>query len=88
MKNSTIKAEVIPPKEDVEKFWKDICGKKGNFNNNAEWLKILETTYCLNVTAKEYTMKNSNVKKAIQKLQLNKSPGPDLITGLWYKKLS
>ena len=67
---STIKAEVIPPKEDVEKFWNDKWGKKGNFNNNAEWLKILETTYCPNVTVKEYTIKNSNVKKAIQKLQL------------------
>ena len=36
MKGSTIKAEVIPQKEDVEKFWNDIWGKKGNFNNNAE----------------------------------------------------
>ena len=57
------------------------------FNHNAEWLKLLETSYCPNVIEKDYSIRTDAVKKAIQKLQLKKSPGPDLITGLWYKKL-
>ena len=37
---------------------------------------------------KDYSIRTDTLKKAIQKLQLKKSPGPDLTTCLWYKKLS
>ena len=87
MKWIAVKVEVLPSKNDVEQFWSDVWGNKGNFNHNAEWLKLLKTSYCLNVIEKDYSIRADTVKKAIQKLQLKKSPGPDLITGLWYKKL-
>ena len=41
-----------------------------------------------NVIEKDYSIRTDTVKKAIQKLQLKKSPGPDLINGLWCKKPS
>ena len=37
---------------------------------------------------KDYSIRADTFKKAIQKLRLKKPAGPDLITGLWYKKLS
>ena len=88
MKGIDSKVEVLPSKNDIEQFWSNIWGNKGNFNHNVEWLKLLETSYCPNVIEKNYSIRTDTVKKAIQKLQLKKSPGPDLITGLWYKKLS
>ena len=82
MKGITLKIEVLTSKNDVELFWSDIWGNKGNFNHNAEWLKLLESSYCPNVIEKDYSIRADTVKKAIQKLQLKKSLGPDLITGL------
>ena len=77
MKGIASKVEVLPSKNDV-----NIWDNKGNFNHNAEWLKLLETSYWPNVIEKDYSIRTDTVKKAIQKLQLKKSPGPDLITGL------
>ena len=88
MKGIASKVEVLPSKNNVEQFWSNIWGNKGNFNHNAEWLKLLESSYCPNIIEKDYSIRTDTVKKAIQKLQLKKSPGPDLITGLLYKKLS
>ena len=88
MKEIALKFEVLPSKNDVEQFWSEIWGNKCNFNHNSERLKLLEKSYCPNVIEKDYSIRTDTVKKAIQKLQLKKSPGPDLINGLWYKKPS
>ena len=79
MKRMALKVEVLPSKNDVEQFWSDIWGNKGDLNQNAEWLKLLETSYCPNAIEKDYSIKADTVKKAIQKQQLKKSPGPDLL---------
>ena len=83
MKQTAFKVEVLPSKIDVEQLWKDIWANKGNFNHNGEWLKLLETSYHTNVIEKDYSIWADTVKKAIQKLQLKKSSGPELITSLW-----
>ena len=82
MKGIALKIEVLTSKNDVELFWSEIWGNKGNFNHNVEWLKLIETSYCPNVIEKDYSIRADTVKKVIQKLQLKKSLGPDLITGL------
>ena len=82
MKGIALKIEVLTSKNDVELFWSEIWGNKGNFNHNVEWLKLIETSYCPNVIEKDYSIRADTVKKVIQKLQLKKSLGSDLITGL------
>ena len=81
MKGIALKVEVLPLKNDVVQFCSDIWGNKGNFNHNAEWLSLLEISYCPNVIEKEFILLGVDiVKKAIQKLQLKKLLGSDLST--------
>ena len=49
---------------------------------------MLKTDYCSNIEPKNYRITNSIVLKVVKKLQLKKAPGPDMIGGFWYKKLS
>ena len=51
-------------------------------------MKVLNREYCKNIINKEYNITLELVKKAINKMQLNKAPGRDLITACWYKKLT
>jgi hypothetical protein len=75
-------------KEEVENFWKGIWQKDAVFNEKAEWLDHLEKTYCTNVTTNDYTIDTTSLDKVIQKIQPNKAPGNDSITGYWYKHLT
>ena len=49
MKDDKIEIEKVPTKENVEQFWKSIWQDNSIFNEKAEWLKLLEDTYCKNV---------------------------------------
>ena len=49
-------------------------------------VEVIETSYCLSVIEKDYFIRTDTVKKAIQKLQLKKSAGPDRITGFGTKR--
>ena len=53
MRGIALEVEVFSLKKDVEQFWSDIWGNKGNFNQNVEFLKLLETSYCPNVIEKD-----------------------------------
>ena len=57
MKRIALKVEVLPSKNDVEQFWSDIWGNEGNFNHNPVWLKLLETSYCPNIIAKDHSIR-------------------------------
>ena len=46
-KHDKMEIETIPPKEDIEKYWKDIWTK---IAPNAAWIKTLQTEYCVNAT--------------------------------------
>ena len=56
MKGIALKVEVLPLKNDVVQFCSDIWGNKGNFNHNAEWLNLLEISYCPNVIEKDFIL--------------------------------
>ena len=56
MKGIALKVEVLPLKNDVVQFCSDIWGNRGNFNHNAEWLSLLEISYCPNVIEKEFIL--------------------------------
>ena len=87
-KNDKMEIETIPPKEDIEKYWKDIWTKTAPFNDNAAWIKTLQTEYCVNATQKDYVINSKTLKEVISKLQNNKSPGIDGIIGYWFKNLN
>ena len=87
-KNDKMETETIPPKGDIEKYWKDIWTKTAPFNDNAAWIKTLQTEYCVNATQKDYVINSKTLKEVISKLQNNKSPGIDGIIGYWFKNLN
>ena len=87
-KNDKTEIEIIPPKENIEKYWKDIWTKTAPFNDNAAWIKTLQTEYCVNATQKDYVINSKTLKEVISKLQNNKSPGIDGIIGYWFKNLN
>ena len=78
-KGNNIATEKLPKKESIETFWKGIWQKKTTFNRNAKWLQRLESTYCSYVTPKNYDINLRLVNQIISKMQLQKSPGSDLI---------
>ena len=84
-KNDKTEIKTIPPKEDIEKYWKDIWTKTAPFNDNATWIKTLQTEYCVNATQKDYVINSKTLKEVISKLQNNKSPGIDGVIGYWFK---
>ena len=71
-----------PLMDKVEKFWKDIWGKKGNFNEKPVWLSSLESEYCKNIKPKLYQIVTTILDAVISKIQNNKASGID-----WYKSL-
>ena len=87
-KNDKMETETIPPKGDIEKYWKDIWTKTAPFNDNAAWIKFLQTQYCVNTTQKDYVINSKALKEILSKLQNNKSPGIDGIIGYWFKNLN
>ena len=84
MKGNTIKVKDMPNKDDIKAFWKSIWNVKTDYN--APWINILKTNYCANVKQKDYKINLETLKKALSKIQNNKSPGRDMIIGFWYKK--
>ena len=77
----------IPPKEDVESFWRNIWGKQTMHNDQAPWLTTLRSEYCQDVIQKEYIINSNVLDNMINKLQNGKAPGKDMIVGYWYKYL-
>ena len=89
MKGSAITPKCIPSKQNVETFWKGIWNNPSECNvANVDWMKELESNYCLNATQKLYEIDKMTIDNAINKLKPNKAPGRDMITGYWYKQLN
>ena len=87
MKGNTIEVKDMPNKDDIQAFWKSVWNVKIDYNTNATWIKELKTNYCANVNQKDYKINIKTLQKALSKIQNNKSSGPDMIIGFWYKKL-
>ena len=71
----------------LKNFWKDIWGKKVNFNEKPIWLRTLESEYCKNIKPKSYQITTSVLDAMISKIQNNKAPGIERITRFWQKSL-
>ncbi|GAB1605922.1 hypothetical protein Ahia01_000874600 [Argonauta hians] len=86
-KEERIPLQKIPSEEQVYTFWNDIWGKERKYNRNAEWLRELEQKYCTQTEGSSYMIGNTVLENVLRKVPNGKSPGPDLITGFWYKNL-
>ena len=74
MKRSFITARSITSKQNVETFWKDIWKNSSECNvANVDWMKELESNYCLNATQKRYETDKMAIDKAINKSKPNKT---------------
>ena len=80
-RGGTSETNKAPSMDEVEKFWKDIWGKKVNFNKKPVWLSTLESVYCKNIKPKSYQITTTVLDAVISKIQNNKAPGIDQITG-------
>ncbi|XP_057310291.1 uncharacterized protein LOC130648267 [Hydractinia symbiolongicarpus] len=87
MKGDYNSAKDIPPKEDVESYWKELWSKQVMHNDKAAWLETLRQDYCTNVRQNQYTIDGQILSKVVSKMQNGKAPGNDLIVGYWYKHL-
>ena len=73
MKESTVNPKSIPSKQNVETFWKGIWNNPSECNvENVDWMKELESNYCLNATQKLYEIYKMTIDKAINK-SINKT---------------
>ena len=81
----SVEINKAPSMDEVEKSCKDIWGKKVNFNEKPIWLRTLESEYCKNIKPKSYQITTTVLDAVISKIQNNKAPGIDRITGFWYK---
>ena len=82
-KGGNIRSEKIPNKDEVQSFWQNIWQRETKFNKTAKWLGILERTYCKNIIPTKYEIERKTLDKIINDMQLNKSPGRDLVTLFW-----
>ena len=87
MKGNTVEVKDMPTKDDIQTFWKSIWNIKIGYNTNGPWINELKTNCCANVNQKDYKINMETLKKVLSKSQNNKSPGRDMISGFWYKKL-
>ena len=91
--------KIIERKEINKLFYKNpkkvYRERKGKWNNPldcsvavVDWMKELESNYCLNDMQKPYEIDKMTIDKAINKLNPSKAPGRDIITEYWYKQLN
>ena len=84
-----VKEKLDMPKLIYHLVWKGIWNSPLECNvANVDWMKELESSYCLNATQKLYEIDKMARGKATNKLKAKKAPARDMITGYWYKQLN
>ena len=85
---SQVMVKEIPPKDNIENFWKEISGAKKASNMSASWMGNKEKG---NQKVKEQEWQNITVlevKAALNKSRKWKSPGIDKVPNFWLNALS
>ena len=77
-----------PSKNEIHSFWSGIWGNQSTPDLSASWYEQLCKTYCPNVMQKQYQITKSLLQEVLNKMQNNKSPGCDLISGFWLKNVT
>ena len=80
-RETKVNVENLPSKYEVESFWKSIWCKNVTFNKDALWISDLVVNYFKD----SIDLKTLNTD--INKINLSKAPGRDLIIGFRQKKL-
>ena len=87
-KGDEITVNEKPTQEEITGFWSGIWGEPKNFNQEAPWLRTLETEYCQDTTEKKYEISAEVFDKILRNMKNDGAPGTDLIRCYWIKKLS
>jgi hypothetical protein len=74
-----------PGKEEVENFWREMCGKNVSHNEEACWIK----DQCQHNPSMEWgPMCTKDVAEALRSALSWKAPGRDQIPNFWLKQLT
>ena len=88
-KSKKIEVKDPPSLEEIQSFWKGIWSNDNKpYNENAQWLDKLKSTYCVDATIKEYEMTFDIFQQVLKNTKNNSAPGNDLIKCFWLKKLT
>ena len=88
LENKERSNEVSPDTQENKKFWSDIWDNPASHNEQAKWLKDIETDL-INVKRQDEIVINlSMVRKQLKKMPNWKSPGPDGLQGYWVKNFT
>ena len=87
-KSKAIEIKNAPSPENIKNFWGNIWEKDTPTNLDTQWYRDLKTTYCTDVTSKNYVITRELFDQYISKIPNSKAPGADKITGYWIKKLT
>ena len=88
LENKERSNEVSPEAQENKKFWSDIWDNPASHNEQAKWLKNIETDL-INVKRQDEIVINlSMVRKQLKKMPNWKSPGPDGLQGYWVKNFT
>jgi len=74
-----------PDKEEVENFWREICGKEVQHNAEAHWIEI---QYKQNPSTEWGPVCEKDVADALRTTLNWKAPGRDQIAKFWLKQLT
>ena len=83
-----INENIVPHVNEGRKFWSEIWDNPVEHNENAEWLREIETELSRVNKQDDVKITVQDVRKQTGKIPNWKAAGPDGVHGYWLKKLS
>ena len=81
-------ASEIPDAAESREFWKGIWSVEKEHDREASWLGEIREEMSRIQTMDDVVVDIEGVKKGIRKMTNWKAPGPDMVRGFWFKKLT
>ena len=88
LENKERSDEVRPEAQESKKFWSDIWDNAASHNEQAKWLKDIETDLINVKRQHEIIINLSMVRRQLKKMPNWKSPGLDGLQGYWVKNFT
>ena len=88
LNGEVIKENTVPNEEESRKFWSEIWDNPVEHNDDAEWLREIETESIGVNKQDDVKITAQDVRKQAGKIPNWKAAGPDGVQGYWLKNLS
>lgn len=79
---------VLPSKENITSFWRDIWSVERKHDEGAAWIKDEELRYRDLPEQQDFEITLQDLKAVIQRTHAWKTPGSDQIQNFWYKQFT